>query len=78
MRSLTARAPRDPTGHVALGVALMRQGDYAAGWPHYEWRRPMPPVADFVAGLPGQPWQGEDPRGKTILVYHEQGLGDSI
>ena len=38
----------------------------------------MPPVADFVAGLPGQPWQGEDPRGKTILVYHEQGLGDSI
>jgi hypothetical protein len=78
LRALTARAPRYPMGHVALGMALMRQGDYAAGWSHYEWRRVLPPVAGFVAGLPGKPWQGEDPRGKTILIYHEQGLGDSI
>jgi hypothetical protein len=38
----------------------------------------LPPVAEFVAALPGKPWQGEDPRDKTILVYHESGLGDSI
>jgi hypothetical protein len=31
LRFLTARASHYPMGHVALGMALMRQGDYAAG-----------------------------------------------
>lgn len=78
LRRLVRQAPRYPMGHVALGTALLRRGEYAEGWPHFEWRRLLPPVSDFVAALPAAPWQGEDPRGRTILLYHEQWLGDSI
>lgn len=58
-----------------LGMALLLQGDYAAGWPEYEWRpggrrRPNP------APLPM--WQGESLEGKTLLLAAEQGYGDTI
>ena len=54
-------------------------GDFAAGWPQYEWRfrqkRPIAPVRDL--GVPR--WDGtDDLQGRTILLHTEQGLGDTI
>lgn len=53
------------------------QGDYARGWPAYEWRwrckrtTVMPTFA--------QPrWDGSPLDGRTILLYGEQGLGDVL
>jgi hypothetical protein len=65
----------------------LHQGDYAGGWSHYEkrinFRRP-----EQLAGLGIQyivekytdkaRWLGEDLKGKTLLVWTEQGLGDNI
>ena len=65
-------------GHVALGTMLMRQGKYREGWPEFEWRRTLPPVSELLMRLPGQAWRGEPIEGKTILLYHEQSLGDSL
>ena len=54
-------------------------GDLASGWPKYEWRwqnnSELPPQRQF-----GEPlWLGREPlAGKTILIYAEQGLGDTI
>lgn len=69
-------APEDPELHRNLGVIYLLQERYAAGWPEYRWRWHCLP-----GGQPTYPfplWQGEDPRGKTLLLYPEQGIGDAI
>ena len=61
------------------GLSRLVLGDLAGGWPKYEWRwqasKRAHPNDHF-----GQPiWQGEQSLvGKTILVYAEQGLGDTL
>ncbi len=64
--------------HSNLGFALLTRGDLAAGWPEYEWRLrdPEQPIAPYVFPVPT--WQGEDPAGRTILLHHEQGFGDTL
>ncbi len=62
-------------------LAQLLAGDYAAGWPGYEWR--WKNAARLFLGEPrafGQPlWLGgEDLQGKRILIYCEQGLGDTL
>lgn len=51
------------------------EGDYAAGWVDYEFRKGRLELADPALG---PPWRGEDLRGRTLLVHGEQGLGDSL
>lgn len=60
--------------------ALIRlvNGDFAAGWPKYQWRwraipgKQLPPYRQPL-------WLGEQSlQGKTILLWSEQGLGDTI
>lgn len=59
--------------------ALLLQGDFAAGWPLFESRwellRQHPEVATFDRPL----WLGDAAlAGRTLLVRHEQGLGDTL
>ena len=68
----------DPVFFYSRGQARLALGDFAAGWEDFEYRwlwkgfpHQRPP---FV-----QPaWAGEDLNGRTLLVYNEQGLGDTI
>jgi tetratricopeptide (TPR) repeat protein len=65
----------DPTSMAArtnLGILLMLSGDYAQGLPLYESREKPTLICDKPL------WNGEKLEGKTILIYHEQGFGDSI
>jgi tetratricopeptide (TPR) repeat protein len=57
-------------------LALLQAGDYAQGWPAYEWRwqRPASPMRPF----PHPRWDGSPLEGKTILLWCEQGVGDGI
>jgi tetratricopeptide (TPR) repeat protein len=69
----------DPTyidGHVNLAIANLNVGNFGDGWRHYEWRRQA--VPNLWQGPPDRQWQGEDLNGRTILVYSEQGLGDTV
>jgi hypothetical protein len=67
--------------HFTLGQVLLHQGKYAEGWQEYDWRWKLPQYA-WLKNIHGeilQPkWQGEDIRGKTLLIYAEQGLGDAL
>ncbi|MCA9175750.1 MAG: glycosyltransferase family protein [Planctomycetales bacterium] len=68
--------PRDADAHKNLGILHLLNGNFAEGWPEYEWR--------FEAGsatLPrlSQPrWRGEPLQGRSVLLVGEQGLGDTI
>ncbi|MGH8766540.1 MAG: tetratricopeptide repeat protein, partial [Burkholderiales bacterium] len=57
-------------------MVLLAQGDYAAGWEDYEWRWQ---ASGFPRPSYPQPeWDGAVLRGETVLLYTEQGFGDSI
>ncbi|HEV3344296.1 MAG TPA: tetratricopeptide repeat-containing glycosyltransferase family protein [Pirellulales bacterium] len=63
--------------HWNQSLLWLLQGNFEQGWPAYEWRwrcqRTMPrPAYDEPA------WDGSPLAGRTILLYAEQGLGDTL
>ena len=52
------------------------KGDFEQAWPEYErrWELPGTPRRDFSEPL----WDGSALDGRTILLYAEQGLGDTL
>lgn len=74
---LLAVSPEDTALQWERALMLLYMGDYAAGWNAFECRWNRPPMQR--PHVPhSTPWQGEDLKGKSILVYEEQGFGDSI
>lgn len=79
-RRALALRPDYAAARANLALPLLRLGDYESAWPLYEARHdpsigtegvPRPPV-------PYPQWQGESLAGKSVLVWPEQGLGDSL
>lgn len=71
---------RDP-GHVEArfdrAQILLLNGDYERGFAEYEWRLRRPAAPDRPRPQPV--WQGGgDINGRHLLVYGEQGLGDTL
>jgi hypothetical protein len=70
--------PDFAAGHFSLACILLRMGDYARGWPEYEWRwrikRPALAQRNFSQPM----WVGGDLSGRRILLHTEQGCGDAI
>ena len=58
------------------GLAHLSLAEWEPGWRDYEarFRQKDRPPREF----PIPPWQGEDLTGKSLLVWAEQGLGDTI
>jgi len=59
---------------------LLQSGDFAAGWRLYESRWKLPVTLLSTPPDPSIPaWLGDVPvKGKTILLRHEQGYGDTL
>jgi tetratricopeptide (TPR) repeat protein len=79
--SYTGAIALSPTYAEALtgrAMASLLLGDFASGWRDYEHRyeREDAPVRALIAPFPV--WRGESVKGKSIVVYEEQGLGDII
>jgi tetratricopeptide (TPR) repeat protein len=73
--------PEMPETHFNLALAYLLTGDYAAGWAEYEWRWRAKggPIYREKRTFRQPLWQGMEPiAGKTLLLYGEQGLGDSL
>jgi Flp pilus assembly protein TadD len=63
--------------HKNLGMLWLQQGNFGPGWREYEWRWRC--KKEFNPPTFPQPrWDGSPPAGRTILLYAEQGLGDTI
>jgi len=77
-RALEIR-PRYEAIYFNESLSRLVLGDLLGGWPKYEWRwqasSAIPPARKLTEPM----WQGEEPlAGKTLLLYAEQGLGDTI
>jgi tetratricopeptide (TPR) repeat protein len=58
------------------GTLLLLIGHFAEGWQAYEWRRKL---AKSTAHLRSGPeWRKGEPVARRLLLYSEQGLGDTI
>ena len=68
--------PDFPVGHRNLAYALLCCGDYARGWLEHEWRLKCSPYPGYRINRAF--WNGDDLRGRTILLHAEQGLGDTL
>jgi tetratricopeptide (TPR) repeat protein len=74
-----ALQPGDPDAHWNRGLTLLMQGDFRSGWAEYEWRLRVPSLGHGPRPYAQPRWRGDEPlTGKTIFVYAEQGLGDTI
>ena len=63
--------------HFNLAMLLLLQGQFVEGWEKYEWRWDsslQSQKRNFKRPL----WDGTSLSGKSILIYAEQGFGDSI
>jgi tetratricopeptide (TPR) repeat protein len=58
------------------GTVLALKGDLAAGFARFERRFEI--HGDRGRADPARRWRGEDPAGRTILLWSEQGFGDTI
>ena len=62
-------------------LALLVMGNFKEGWPEYEWREIANKVnyPHFLNKSKERLWLGEQSlQGKTILIYFEQGYGDTL
>jgi Flp pilus assembly protein TadD len=69
--------PHQPLAHMNLGMALLKQGDFEAGWREYEyrWQGSVLSTVRRPGSLPQ--WDGSATP-KTLLLHAEQGLGDTL
>lgn len=64
--------PRFRGAELNLAQSLLQGGQFDEGWRRFEARRrPLPPIDT-------RQWRGEPLDGRTVLAWHEQGLGDTI
>jgi tetratricopeptide (TPR) repeat protein len=73
--------PEFAEAHYNLALASLQVGDFATGWRAYEWRWRAKGGSIFRErrNFSEPLWTGNEPiTGRTILLYGEQGLGDSL
>jgi hypothetical protein len=71
--------PQDSSLQWGKARALLSLGDFRSGWPLYESRLQLEHLRPLQRHTDLQRWQGwESIEGRTLLVYAEQGLGDTV
>ncbi len=78
LRRCLDNEPEYSEAHYNLGRVLLMAEKFTDGWEHSEWRWSC---AEFPFGLRNTgitEWEGQSLKGKTILVWGEQGIGDEI
>jgi Tfp pilus assembly protein PilF len=70
--------PAHVQAHITLAQILLTLGNYSRGWNEYEWRWRSSEFANGIRSFVQPTWNGEPLNGKVILLYAEQGYGDTI
>ena len=71
--------PDYPEANSTMGVTLLLTGNFSKGWGQYEWRWKDLSDPSMIRSFKQPLWDGKKSlKGKSILLYSEQGLGDTI
>jgi tetratricopeptide (TPR) repeat protein len=71
--------PEHEGAHFNRSLAWLLDGEYKRGWPEYEWRWHLKAFSDVDHPEAVPLWLGSEPlEGRSILVYAEQGFGDTL
>ncbi|AOJ43514.1 glycosyltransferase 9 family protein [Burkholderia lata] len=74
-----ALQPDYAEAHFARASLYLIEGDFARGWPEYEWRLRDAQLARHYRPFTQPAWQGDTPLdGRTVLIHAEQGFGDTL
>jgi len=73
-----AISPVLPDAYWNRALALLAAGDFARGWVEHEWRWHRPDAQAMRRRYTQPGWDGGRLDGRTILLWAEQGLGDSL
>lgn len=66
------------TAQFNLSLNCLTQGNFLEGWQRYQARKRIPTMGRKLEGVNKPEWQGKPIAGRTLLVYWEQGLGDTL
>ncbi|MCS5612875.1 MAG: tetratricopeptide repeat protein [Candidatus Poribacteria bacterium] len=70
--------PQFAEGHKNLGMLLLQKGDFEKGWELCEWRWLCEDFPFEHRNFPQPVWDGSYLKGRSIVVWAEQGVGDEI
>jgi hypothetical protein len=76
--SALAVSPGYAPAHFNRSFSELALGDFESGLADFEWRWKGSDTQIALRDFGVPQWRGEDPRGRTVLVHAEQGLGDAI
>ena len=76
-RSL-AMEPKHPGLHFNRSLVLLLLGRLAEGWEEYAYRLQCPQFISLQRKFSQSVWQGQELKGRRILLHAEQGFGDAI
>jgi len=77
-RQAVAIRPESVEAHFNLALQLLLTGDFAAGWEEYEWRWRRRDLEGYAPHRERPRWDGSHAVQQTVLLYCEQGFGDSL
>jgi tetratricopeptide (TPR) repeat protein len=78
-KKAVAISPNHPGARYNLALTQLRAGNFREGWPNYEIRWQFREVHPQPRRYHQPRWQGQAlPTGITLLIYSEQGLGDTL
>jgi len=77
-RRAIEHSPDHARAHWNLALSLLYLGRYEEGWEEYEWRWRSPDFRHLRREFAAPGWDGLAAPEKTLLVYAEQGLGDTL
>jgi tetratricopeptide (TPR) repeat protein len=69
--------PDYPEAHANRGLVYLLMGNFREGWADYEWRW-QGGQGNKRRKYPGKLWDGSPLTGRRILLYYEQGIGDTF
>ena len=77
-RRAIALKPDFADAHFHLGLIRLHRGDFREGWREYEWRWRASTFEQARRDFKQPQWRGEELKGARILLYPEQGFGDTL